>query len=91
MDKYVAYYGNQVSGIISKDRARQWAEEKISTGRAKKVFITEMVETVEPTFPQITIKPFHPAGVPTHGDRVEARALGNVSPHDLVDGTRDGV
>lgn len=80
MDKYIAVlpgnFGAKNSGIVSRDRARQWAESQLTGTKATKVIVAEVVETVELSAPPVAIKPFHPPGVPTHGDRVEARHNG---------------
>lgn len=59
MKKFIAFYANTSSGIVTKGKAIEWATNALTknTGLGS-VHISEVIETVERVAPTIEIKPF---------------------------------
>lgn len=58
MKKFVAIINSSNSGIRSKESAIDWARGQLNTGKYDKIYLCEVIETVERTQPQVECKPF---------------------------------
>lgn len=58
MKKYIAINGGSTSGIVTKEKAHEWARNQLAAQRVDKILIGEIIETVERTEPQIKVTSF---------------------------------
>ncbi len=59
MKKYIAFHGQQNSGIQTKEKAHEWASIVMTKNNSiGTVHVCEVIETVERTTPPIVVRSF---------------------------------